>query len=158
MHYYVLFLTYAKNKEGAKKKGLQVLERVINERYFDYGIPCDEPSARWYDKNCIKRANTIEGAKEIRERWDMTRNEIIGKINEVRKLINNKTNEEIMENSMSLYYFNSVGRYGGPGYYIYDSDGEAIRDEKHLENVLKKWNNKDLDDKDIWIVPMDVHS
>ena len=63
------------------------------------------------------------------------------------------------------YFLYGAGSYTGSSWWLYDSNGEAIRNKAHLDNVLNKWKclyedehkiNPYKDEK-IWITKADVH-
>lgn len=64
---------------------------------------------------------------------------------------------------MWRYYCNQIGKYTGSSIWLYDQDGEGIRNRGHLNDVLTGWPN--LRDKQkgptytekLWVVPADVH-
>ena len=55
-------------------------------------------------------------------------------------------------------YCFQFGQYEGTQIYLYGNDGEGIRNEKTLKNVLNKWDSKDYEDLDVFVVPCDCHS
>jgi hypothetical protein len=80
--------------------------------------------------------------------------ESIGKIKEGIKKYNMK---ELFEEKdyWFKYFCHCAGQYQGSNVWLYDNDGEGIRDKKHLVNALNKWGKKDK--RKIYVIPADVH-
>ena len=64
---------------------------------------------------------------------------------------------------MPRYYAHQIGKYEGSGIYMYDDNGEGIRDKRYLDNVLNKWISlgndypKNFTGLTIYVVQADVH-
>jgi hypothetical protein len=60
--------------------------------------------------------------------------------------------------SLVKYRLSSTGSYKGPSWWLYDSDGEAIRDSQHLDDALNKWPTLgDYKKLNTYVVPADIH-
>lgn len=67
---------------------------------------------------------------------------------------------------MLRHFMYNVGRYSGSPYWLYDRDGQPIREAPAVECVLSKWKMLYEDqgkpnpykDLDVWVVTADVHS
>ena len=127
-------------------------------------------------------ANSKEGKRLIDEGFKITRDNFFKHIDKVRNIIQEYSNEELfetevleikkkiiekLENQKSRgelrafkYYCHCVGEYEGSDIWLYDNDGEGIRDSEHLKNVLTKWGEQTEVYKDlkIYVIPVDVHS
>jgi hypothetical protein len=66
---------------------------------------------------------------------------------------------------MLCHFMREAGQYKGHGIFVYNNDGEGIRDPKHLHRALTKWTCLYEDrgkpnpyaGMDVWVVPSDVH-
>lgn len=164
-----------------------------NGEPFSYGTFFDDDSstmsgkARWGNLPSVVLADSKEGKKLINDGMKFTKNEFLENLKKVREFIEKYSDEELFEGenldsrkliikelsdkkekddiSMAKYYFLCIGQYTGSHIYLYDNDGSGIRDNKHLKNVLEKWNS--LYDKEgkespyknlkIFVIPIDVH-
>ena len=92
--------------------------------------------------------------------WRNTLRDMRWHLQEIRKITENKSDLEIIQSlkdSHLQYHYKSVGDYRGAGVWMYDSDGEGIKSRSHLNNVLNKWDAKNLQDQKVFVVPADVH-
>jgi hypothetical protein len=136
----------------------------------------------------IDNKSPLNKSKEDDKAWNILidgiiayKNELINHLNHIRKGLGEYTNEDFWEvdkkkedkirlknNNACLdidgikHYMYSVGKYSGPNVWLYDQDGEGIRDMHHLTNVLERWKSlsnggKDYINKKLYIVPADVH-
>lgn len=185
MHHLIRIICYAKDEKEAREKAEDILDnRLVGDgRAFDYGNFFDVKSAtdRWGKLPVIVKADSKVGKKLIADGLKYTQDEIKEKLKKIRELLAKYSDEELVveevldtkkrileslednknsksELDMFKYYANCVGRYDGAGVYLYDNDGEGIRTEKHLKNVLNKWDSKDYEGQEIFVVPCDCHS
>ena len=68
-----------------------------------------------------------------------------------------KVSELLNNDPMLQYDFFSIGDYNGASCWLYDDDGQGIKNRDHLNNTLNKWNDDELKGLDVYIVPADVH-
>lgn len=159
MHQVIRVIVYAHSEKEALFKGKEILETLcgngkefISYTTFDDKNATDSGMARWGKLPIVARADSDNGRKLIDEGFQFTKNEFLRSIKEIRKFIQEKTNEELFEENGSLFkermYW--IGRSKGANIWLYDSKGVGIRDTSHLNQALEK---KDFD---IWVVPADV--
>ena len=175
-------------KEARSKAEDILNNRLVGDgKPFDYGVFFDKDGGgmsgkdRWGNLPAVVKADSKEGKKLIDDGLKFTQQEIKDNLKKIRELLNKYSDEELIEEEvlntkkkildnlednksskieldMFKYYTNCVGRYEGNGVYLYDNDGEGIRNTKHLKNVLNKWDSKDYEGQEIFVLPIDVHS
>ena len=157
MHSSIKILVYAKSEEEARGEA----EQIIGERMTGNGGHFDYVSVE-----TVKLASSDEGKSAIALGMKWTKENFIEAIKEVRKRLKRYTNEQLYLEDKALdtrFYCHKAGEYAGRNVFIYDQDGEGIREPKHLKNVLTKWRclgskSNEYDDKDIYVVETDAHS
>lgn len=178
MHMVIRVLSYGENKKDALSKAKNILDGLCGEdgQPFDYYTTFDDNTsqvsgkARWGEIPCICEADSKEGKKLIDDGMQYTKEAFLENIKIARKVLKEKTDKQIFENSdwdkdMIKYRFHCLGAYRGANIFLYDQDGEGIRDPKHLENILKKWSciyekegkQNPYQDKKLYVIPADVH-
>lgn len=180
MHQIIRTIVYAKTKENALEEAERVFGGLCGEdKVFDYYTLFNDNTskvsgkARWGELPPVVLAKGKEGKKLINEGFETTKKSFMDNIKSIKKLINNFSDEELFEGKskektkeeinlyMFKFYCHCAGMYKGIEIFLYDSDGEGIRDSRHLKNALNKWvsvvGNKYKDLK-IWVIPADVHS
>jgi len=185
VHMVIKVLVYAENEEDALDEAQSVFEGLCGEgQPFDYFSTFDEGWAteRWGElpsavkvckdlgspkcDKCKDRFKCFTGEVNsmIAEAMERTKREFLDNLAEVKKLLVSKSDEELFEDGDFKYRCHCCGSYEGPDVWLYDHEGEGIRDSDHLKNVLEKWacNNggqpdPELANKDIYVVPADVH-
>ena len=185
-HWIIRLIVYAKNESEAKQRAKGLLFDLVGEKNepFDFGSLFDDEYAtsRWGNLPAVSLASSKEGKKLISEGMKYTKESFIENVKKVREMINDYSNEELFEQEviepkkkliealetnpsnnlmMFKYYCSCLGQYVGGEIYLYDNDGEGIRDNKYLKNVLDKWDEVgEIVDKDlkVYVVPVDVHS
>ncbi len=163
-------------------------ERLVGEdKSFDYGVFFDEEGSgvagksRWGKIPPVVLADSKEGKKLIAVGMKATKDEFMRCIKEVRQSINYYSDEELFEEkildtkkkilnalddkkpdnfsiSMFKYYCSCLGQYVGTNIWLYDNDGEGIRNNKHLKDVLNKWGTDEYKNLKVFVLPIDVHS
>lgn len=187
MHQCIRFIIYAKTPEQACIKAQDLLdERLTGDgRPFDYGNVLDlKANNNWGVAN-VTLADSKDGKKLIKDGIDYTKKHFMESIKEVRLILDKYSDDEIFEEredpkkdlkkaiinklegksdrGMWKHSFYQVGKYDGSDIFLYDNDGESIRDSHHLKNTLDKWkclgeNRPKLDPDDkVWVVCADVH-
>lgn len=124
----------------------------------DLGSPkCDQCSERF-------KCYTTQMNEMIEEAMQKTKQEFLEHLGYIKKYLTTHNDDQLFEEDDFKYHCHSAGQYQGPNVWLYDQDGEGIRDHEHLRNVLSKWacNNEgepspDYKDKNVYIVPADVH-
>jgi len=180
-HQIIYFIVYADDKKEARDKAGELLRHIVGEGTgFDYGTFFDEDSSvsgksRWGNISAVVSVDSKEGKQMIKGGMKATKEGFIEKIKKVKEMINFYSDEELFEGEVIdirnkilenlkenkklyirsfRYYCDCLGQYIGTEIWIYDNDGEGIRNNQDLKDVLNKWNMG----KKVWIVPCDVHS
>jgi len=185
MHMVIKVLVYADDEEEAVNEADCVLDGLCGEAEpFDYYHTFDNPQAtkRWGElpkaaricmdlgsEKCDKcddrfHCYTTQMNSMLEEAMQRTKQGFLENLGHLKKLIATHTDDELLEDSDFKFYCNQAGEYRGPCVWLYDQDGEGIREKKHLQDVLNRWacNNggkpdPELEDKNLFIVPADVH-
>jgi len=185
MHQIIRVLVFANDKEEALSNAGEVLDNLCeNNRVFDYySLFTDEDSTevsgkgRWGDLPEAVLASSKEGKKLIEDGINYTKKEFIDNLKKIKRMIkkfsmedlfnersNKSTKNDKFDLSMFKHWLYLAGMYQGTAIWLYDQNGDGIKDAGYLKNVLDKWecnydkNEKNPDiDKDVWVVPADVH-
>ncbi len=184
-HQIIQIICYADNKKEARERAEIILnDNIVGDRQpFDYGTFFDEESdisgkSRWGKKNPVMLADSKEGKKLIDMGMRDTKDEFKENLKNIRDIIDSYTDEELFEEEVLTekskiienleekkenmgiryfkYYCNNLGQYTGTDIWLYDNNGEGIRNSKALKNVLNKWGEKNK--QKVYLVPIDVHS
>ena len=166
MHMTIRAIVYAKTYENAIDNAEVVFDGLSGEsKSFDYyGIY----------KEDVARADTKEGRELIAEGMELTQSELYENLAKVRHGLSQLSDEDIWtmvskgrdaDAHMLRFFMGEAGQYKGSAIFIYDTDGEGIRDPQHLHRALTKWTCIYEDasklnpyaDLDVWVVPSDVH-
>jgi len=181
-------IVYAEDEDEAVDEAKITLDRLCGEdgqRYFDYYSTFDEgfASKRWGDLPkatfictdlgsekcgyCADRFKcyTVKTNEILEEAMVATKRDFLRALGEIKSGITAKSDEELFEDdNMFKYWCHKAGEYRGNHVWLYDNDGEGIRNTTHLKNVLDKWacNNSgepepQYDNLKIYVVPADVH-
>ena len=186
MHMIIRIICYGKDEKEAREQAEIILEDnlVGGDKSFDYGTFFDDETAgasgkaRWGNLTSVALADSKEGKKLIDEGMKFTKEEFKRNLQKVKEIIDSYSEDELFEGevtdikskilekldgkkdidlTMFKYYCSCLGEYRGSNIFLYDNDGEGIRSERHLKDVLNKWNRKDYEGLNIYVVPVDVH-
>lgn len=193
MHRVISAIVYAKDEESALKHAKKIFEELVEVRCFDYYVTFDNEDvkmagkARWGALPPVASVDSVEGKKLVAEGMKYTKESFMEYISYVRKQLELYSDEELFEEDMKRekevlnalsddnppeeaifmfkHYCRCVGQSRGPHVYLYDSDGEGIRNPGHLDNVLSRWKNLHEDTGKanphiglkIFVVPADAH-
>lgn len=157
--------------------------------FFDDNRSTMSGKGRWGDKPPVSLADSKEGKRLIDEGIKYTKEEKLENLKKIRNVLENFTDEEVIEEEVLNektkillelgenedlkkavyelrfihYQFSCLG-YGDSNIFLYDNEGEAIRNNHDLKNVLTKWeeNYRGLKenpykDLNVYVVPCDVH-
>ena len=168
MHTTIGFIVYAHSKEQAEKNRKKNMERLSCKE-------CQTPFDGWSPLEVIEGmefvpqvASTPAAGRVIGILMDWTRQRFFENLDEVRSRLTRATNEELYHERKlgdARFYMHEAGTYTGRGVYIYDNDGEGIREVSHLNDALEKWpsiksgeNRKRLDASGPpWVLLADAH-
>lgn len=170
MHKLIKLIVYAEDENYAVKKANSILENMCSSgRTYDWFSLFDEESknttagiGRWGEFPRVTFANSKIGKELIDEGWNATKEEMKEALMKLREKIKNMKNtdiEKFIKTSYDVELNNlayKVSDYDAVAY-LYDNDGEAIRDEEHLNNALNKWNDSRYVNLKVYVVPADIH-
>jgi hypothetical protein len=181
MHMVIRAIVYSKYKDGALDEARSVFEKLVdNGDPFDYYQMFDSEGTsvsgrgRWGKLTPVAKVDSKAGKKLIDEGMKYTRDRFNIAIKAIKEGIANYTENELFEDEkakvngmlgMFKYYCHVIGNYRGPSVYLYDNDGEGIRNKGNLKDVLSKWKciyedvgkENPYKDMSVWVVPADVH-
>ena len=185
MHMVIHVLVYADDEKDALDEASSILDNLCGESEpFDYYNTFDSGYAteRWGElpmvaricgdlgsEKCDKcderfRCYTTQMNSILEEAMQDTKKEFFENLNEIKAFITMCSDDELFEDGDFKFRCHQAGEYQGPCVWLYDQDGEGIRDTEHLNNVLNRWacNNRgepvlELVDKNIYVIPADVH-
>lgn len=195
MHQIIRAIVYAQDKEEALSKAKNIFDGMCGEENypFDYSTTFDEEGStvsgkgRWGNITPVTLATSKEGKKLIDDGMKFTKDGFMENIKNIRKLINKYSDDELFyeevidtkkkvvnklegnegNDGLDMFKYDcyGIGQYKGSNIYLYDQDGEGIRDNKHLKDVLSKWEclyekaGKTNPNRyeNIYVVPADVH-
>lgn len=148
-------ITYGKDAAEARQHAQVVVDNLIEDKHFQ---GCSECSSAF--------RYSADGKKLLDEGMEYTRNTFLMHLKEVRKAINNKTDEALFEErDLFKHHMYCAGQYVGNTVYVYDSDGEGVKDTTHLDNAINKWeclyeSNPSIKEKyaglDVWVTTATV--
>ena len=163
MHMIIRNIVYANSKGEALSKAKNNMDHLCEGQYpFDYYDTFDNGgTSYWGDKYpAVADVTSKIGRKMVVEGWNATLRDMRYHLRKIKEITEGKKITEIMRGigkDWLQYHYKSVGDYYGNNVWLYDGDGEGIKDREHLDNVLKKWDDKNLQDQKVFVVPADVH-
>jgi hypothetical protein len=155
-------VVYAHDEKEARKRGKAVFQGLSCKG-------CQQPFEGFQLRHAVARAVSPGGRRVIEQCMEHTRTEFLDHLKRLRAALATASDEEIylsrhpdLDVRFEAY---GVGRYDGPGIYLYDGHGAGIRLPSHLQDVLEKWpglqtgqNRERLDlAGDVWVVTAEVH-
>ena len=162
MHMGIAIVVYAVDQKEATAKANDIADSLCcNEHPFDYHSDykrCDEMP----DLN-LTMALPLDDDRVLdmlKNKHDATKRWFMYNAQKVLDAIKDKTPEEMwnIENDMWKYYAYQMGKYKGSDIFVYDDDGEGIRDDGHFGRVITKYNDsEDLKDMKVFVLFQDVH-
>ncbi len=175
MHMIIRAVVYAKGEEDALDKAKIVFRRLCENQYpFDYFTTFDDESSvmsgkgRWGARPVAAKADSKSGKQMIKDDIEYTFNGFKQSLAKIREGLKSFSDEYLFEGEKPdffKYHCYCAGQYCGPEIFLYDNDGDGIRNYRNLNDVLNKWKilyeDKKEDnpyrDLDVWVVPADVH-
>jgi len=181
----VKVLVFADDEEDAVNEAGCVLDKLCGEgSVFDYYNTFDAGWAteRWGElpkavrickdlgsekcDKCDERfwCYTTQMNSMLEEAMQRTKQAFLENLGYIKKFLTTHTDDELFEDGDFKFRCHQAGEYQGSCVWLYDQDGEGIRDNEHLNHVLSKWAcnhegkpDPELEDKYIYVVPADVH-
>tara|TARA_R100000306_G_scaffold11515_1_gene13649 strand:- start:170 stop:658 length:489 start_codon:yes stop_codon:yes gene_type:complete len=161
MHKIIRSIVYADSENKALSSARGVFDRLTEgQRPFDYyDMFNNGGTSHWGRKYpAVARLDSRTGKRMVVDGWKFTIREMRQHLNRIRKMIDScKVSELLNDDPMLQYDFFSIGDYNGASCWLYDDDGQGIKNRDHLNNTLNKWNDDELKGLDVYIVPADVH-
>jgi len=169
MHMTIRVIVSAKNAKEALATAKRRLDNLVGEgRDFDYYRTFDEKDAYGYP--AVTEATSEAGMTMIREGMAFTRQEFLEAMAQIRGAMF-YTDEEIMNErrtsnlkrgslddlGMIRLAFHKVGQYTGSYIWLYDGDGQGIRNQYDLDNVLTNYGRPLEKGDKLYVIPADMH-
>ncbi len=173
MHMVIRNIVYAEDHDSALVKAKSNFEILCeDQRPFDYYGTYDMDGVRFGDK-FTEPVYSIEsdiGRQLVRDGWRSTLRDMRFHLKRIKKEINSCNINDLMKNKLRelQYDFYAVGQYRGESCWLYDDDSSGIKDRRHLDSVLSKWEELyttgncrhqtwDIEHHNVYVVPADVH-
>lgn len=183
MHLMIRAMVYAKNEKQAVGKATGIFEQLTDgQKPFDYyslydgGTPSEteELDLRKETPTAVPYAHP-NGKQLVDTAFEYTKQQFAENVAKLKALLSEYSADELMEDrdlTLARHKYpvdfrhtcNKLGQYVGNEVRLYDQDGEGIRDQRHLTNVIEKWKCLDkrgeknpYEGLDLWVVPADVH-
>ena len=162
MHMMMFAIVYAKDEKEALKSAEKIFEGFCNEQVIDCFefFPENENTP---EVPLVCKADSPRGKKLIKKGMDATKKYFMEDLAEIRRLLNEYTDDELFENGKTRVFAEAIGREKGDRVFLYDEDGQGIRTPRYLTDVLTKFSRAYKDDKnpykdkEVWAVPVKVH-
>lgn len=137
--------------------------------------------SRWGELPACVRTNSKKGAKLIKEGMEATKDEFFSNLGKIRRILSTCADEEIFEGRIiddktkmlgvltndteelerqiysTRYAMYCCGEYRGSSIWLYDGDGNGIRNESDLKHTLTLGATERSSKPKMWVVPADVH-
>jgi hypothetical protein len=160
--------------EALETAKLEVFTPLVDRGPFDYYVTFDADgrgvagSDRWGNYPIVARADGADGEKLVEEGWQATVNEYEYSFDRVEEFLSSHDRSELWEDGdvhrEYHYAFHTVGEFEGAHTYLYDEAGQGIRDRGHLQLIENAYEDlagpntqNQYRDKDLYVVPADVH-
>lgn len=157
MHILTRHIVYARNNKEALEKAEENMENMTGERgqVFDW---YDMDNSRYEESGSVYLATDAKGKEVIERAYTETHEELKRHFLEIKKSIETKTIEEIMQDSMIRYHFEAFGAIAGGDIFLYDNYGDGIVSKGHLETALTiDKENEEEKDLLVYVVSIDAH-
>ena len=162
MHMGIAIVVYAKDRKEATSKAMDIADSLCCEQYpFDYhrsyGRCEDFPDL---DFSMALPLDDDRILDLLKENHTATKRAFMCNAQKVLDAIKDKTPEEMwnIENDMWKYYTYQIGKYEGSDIFVYDDNGEGIRDDGHFRRVITKYNDSEyLKDMKVFVLFQDMH-
>lgn len=162
MHMGIAIVVYAENQDEATAKANDIADSLCcNEYPFDYHSDynrCDDMPD--LDLTMALSLDDERVLTLLKEKHAATKRAFTYNARKVLDAIKDKTPEEMwdIEDDMWKFYTYQMGKYKGSDIFVYDDDGEGIRDDGHFGRVITKYNDsEDLKDMKVFVLFQDVH-
>lgn len=163
MHMIIRNIVYANSEKEALSKAEYIFQRLCEgQRPFDYYDMFDNGGTSYWGGKypAVADIKSKIGRKMVVEGWRATLRDMRHNLRKIKEVTEGKKVTEIMRDIRKdwlQHRYYSVGEYRGGSVWLYDGDGEGIKDREHLDNVLNKWNDEYYKDLNVYVVPADVH-
>ena len=179
-HQIISAIVEAQDEKEALENGKEIFENLCGEgKPFDYYTTFEGEGTvvsgkdRWGGVPAVIKVDSDEGKKWIDKFMDITKNEFSDNLQRIRKVLEHYSDDDIFEGEVQSdtskvvdklcktkdidlhsvrYSMYCCGMYNGYCIWLYNNDGEGIRNQRDLKWALE--NNG----KSNWIIPVDVHS
>jgi len=179
MHMKPAALVFADSEGEAVEMARGVFRQLcLNQEPFDYFelMQMDGETGNWKEGEVAYKQDSPEFSKIVTKRMEYTKLEFMRYLKDIRRALKSKTDEQLFaarfgdvkvgkKTVMFRYSCGILGQYHGSGIWLYDQDGEGIREPGHLKDVEDKWPDiheevgkpNPYAGKKLWAVVADVH-
>ncbi|MBC7219284.1 MAG: hypothetical protein H5T49_04040 [Hadesarchaea archaeon] len=182
MHMLIAAIVEATDETDALNVAKRVFDDLVDARKFDYYNTFDDEDARsrWGELPAAANIKSRDGKQLLQELMNATKAELFENLATIRGFLQEYSDDDVWDggdfNVLSTekkvyrtlksggkkgfaesvrdfrYCCLNVGRHSGPSVYVYDENGNGIRDLTELKYILEAKHEDKL-----WIVPADVH-
>lgn len=151
----------ASAQSQAVERGKNVFDELAGDvietdAVFGYYVCFDKPglevagSDRWGDLPVAARLDSAEGQQLLNRGIEETESRFTENLEDIRQVLRNHDDEEIMLDNRLRFKFRRIGRFRGSTTPMYTERCVGIRNRDHLDDVIAEGDN-------LWIVPADAH-
>jgi len=158
MHRIIYFIVEADTPDYAVTKAEDDLRELVATKTVDYGTFFDDESSessgpkRWGKKQIAIKLNTDEGKKKLLSLLRTDYKEFLKNIQEIRRSIQENTNDEIYDDNVDSFYFTAAGERR----WLYDGYS-GVQNCLEITYILHYYQEQNTLDN-VWLVPCDVHT
>ena len=184
----IRIITYGYTKEEGFAKAQKVANDLCDEKRLSFDYAQDfkskgskmSGSGRWGKKPYCVLADSKQGKNliddglhnqkvsfsekldEMKDYLEYTNDELFeGEIIEDKSKVLDRLNQRVLNLDMFRYYCSCLGQYYGSEIFLYNCDGEGIRNKRELKRALDKYDNGvdvvTQSGEKVWVSPFDVH-
>jgi hypothetical protein len=126
-----------------------------NYRLFTDDDRTTDLTTRWSDVPAVVRIDSEPGRELLDRGWEATQQAFERNLTKIKDSLNTYSEQQIQQNTdLVRLHCLRLGQATGPGVYLYDHNGNGIRDCVRLETLLTEDFPVDCSH---WIVPADVY-
>jgi hypothetical protein len=171
MHQLIHGLVYAESPDDALTEArYDVFTPLVEKNLFDYFVTFDQDGLgvsgkdRWGELPAATPAESEQGQELIQRGWEATVDEYRRSFDRLQDFLDDHEPEEFWNDGEVhgeyVLDFHRIGQFQGPATFLYDQNGDGIRDKAHLEQVENYWEDletQQYENLNLYVVPADVH-
>lgn len=151
----------ASTQSQAVERGKNIFNELTGDVFktnavFDYSVCFDKEGLkvagvdRWGNLPVAAHLDSAEGQQLLNRGIEETESRFAENLEEIKQVLRNNDDEEIIEDTRIRLKFNRIGRFRGSTTPMYTERSVGIRNRDHLDEIIAEGDN-------LWIVPADAH-